>query len=176
MVAKVIDSDFAEYYHHFMPLMSQILENVDQSTMGNKTLRAKAIETVGEIFASITDSDKNDSFKDSVKTVTGVLVDMLKGGLPDDDPQDIAIKDTLVSCAGFLGTEFAAYMPTLLQTIVTDANLSLDFKMESADMPVTDKNVGMTIKMPEIRGMGEQRVSMNTDNLQKKVGAFVLLN
>jgi hypothetical protein len=37
--------------------------------------------------------------------------------------------------------------------------------MESADMPVTDKNVGMTIKMPEIRGMGEQRVSMNTDNL-----------
>jgi hypothetical protein len=82
--------------------------------MGNKTLRAKAIETVGEMFASITDSDKNDSFKDSVKTVTGVLVDMLKGGLPDDDPQDIAIKDTLVSCAGFLGTEFAAYMPTLL--------------------------------------------------------------
>lgn len=81
-----------------------------------------------------------------------------------------------MSCAGFLGTEFAVYMPTLLHTIVTDANLSLDFKMESADMPVTDKNLGMNIKMPEIKGMGEQRVSMNTDNLQKKLGAFVLLN
>jgi hypothetical protein len=82
--------------------------------MGNKTLRAKAIETVGEIFASITDCETADSFKDSVQAVTNVMVNMLKGGLSDDDPQDIAIKDTLVSCAGFLGEEFAAYMPTLL--------------------------------------------------------------
>jgi hypothetical protein len=57
MVAKVIDSDFAQYFQQFMPLMSQILENVDQTTMGNKTLRAKAIETVGEIFASITNCE-----------------------------------------------------------------------------------------------------------------------
>lgn len=49
------------------------------------------------------------------------MVNMLKGGLSDDDPQDIAIKETLVCCAGFLGTEFATYMPTLLNTIVTDA-------------------------------------------------------
>ena len=57
MVAKVIDSDFAQYFQQFMPLMSQILENVDQTNMGNKTLRAKAIETVGEIFASITNCE-----------------------------------------------------------------------------------------------------------------------
>lgn len=31
-------------------------------------------------------------------------------------------------------------------------------------MPVTDSNVGMKIKM-DVKGMGEQRVSMNTDNL-----------
>jgi len=49
-----------------MPLMSQILQKVDQTSMGNKTLRAKAIETVGEIFASISDSEQAQTFKDSV--------------------------------------------------------------------------------------------------------------
>jgi len=34
--------------------------------MGNKTLRAKAIETVGEIFASITGSEQAETFKESV--------------------------------------------------------------------------------------------------------------
>lgn len=54
-----------------------------------------------------------------------------------------------------MGTDFAVYMPVLLNTIVRDSQLDLDFKMESADMPVTDNNMGFNVKVNLIKGMGE---------------------
>ncbi len=60
----------------------------------------------------------------------------------------------------------------LLEQLMTDAQLSLDFKMESVDMPSTTDNMEMKIK---IKGMGEQKVSMNTDALVRKTGAFAVL-
>ena len=63
-------------------------------------------------------------------------------------------------------------MPYLMQAILDDANLSLDFKMESADLPQTTENLAMKVK---VKGLGEQRVSLNTENLVKKTGAFALI-
>jgi len=60
----------------------------------------------------------------------------------------------------------------LLDQLVADAQLSLDFKMESADMPSTTDNMEMKVK---IKGLGEQKVSMNTDALIRKTGAFAVL-
>jgi hypothetical protein len=71
--------------------------------------------------------------------------------LPNDDPQDEAVKNTLTQCAGFLQKEFAQFMPVLLQQLVNDANLEVDFKMENADMPA-GQNQGYNIK---IKGLGE---------------------
>ena len=55
---------------------------------------------------------------------------------------------------------------------MVDAQLSLDFKMESADMPTTTDNFSMQAK---VKGMGNQRFSMNTDALVRKTGAFSVL-
>jgi len=52
----------------------------------------------------------------------------------------------------------------LLDTLVRDANLNIDFKMEQADLPSTDsKNLSFNVKINAIKGMGEQRISMNTE-------------
>lgn len=64
-------------------------------------------------------------------------------------------------------------MPLLLNQLVADAQLDVDFKMESADMPSTTDNMEMKVK---IKGLGEQKVSMNTDALVRKTGAFAVLN
>ena len=63
-------------------------------------------------------------------------------------------------------------MPMLLDKLMHDSQLSLDFKMESVDMPSTTDNLEMKIK---VKGMGEQKVSMNTDALVSKTGAFCVL-
>jgi hypothetical protein len=54
---------------------------------------------------------------------------------------------------------------------VNDANLEVDFKVENADLPTGD-NQGFNIK---IKGLGEQRVSVKTEALVKKTGAFGLM-
>ena len=103
--------------------------------MPEKQLRSKAIDTVGSIIIAVTDSDERDSFKLSVISVAEYLSKLIQSGLSDDDPQDASAKDTLTQCAGFLKVEFAQFMPFLMGPIMHDANLSLDFKMENADLP-----------------------------------------
>ena len=63
-------------------------------------------------------------------------------------------------------------MPLLMEPIIHDAKLNPDFKMESADTPNTSNNLSVKMK---VRGLGEQRVSMNTEALLSKGGAFGLL-
>ena len=140
--------------------------------MDAKKLRAKAIASIGSIITAVADAEDTEPFKANVLEITQHLSSMVQAGLSDDDPQDESIKDTLAQCAGFLGTEFAAFMPMLLDRLIVDAKLSLDFKMESADMPSTTDNMKMKVK---VKGLGEQNVSMNTDALIRKTGAFAVL-
>jgi len=63
-------------------------------------------------------------------------------------------------------------MPVLMQQLVNDANLEVDFKMESSDMPTSNPNKGFNLK---IKGLGEQRVSVNSEALVKKTSAFGLM-
>ena len=128
------------------------------------------------IVGAVTECEDSAALKESVQQITQFLATAVNQGFSDADPQDLASKEALINCAGFLGTEFSVYMPVLLDTIVRDSQLSLDFKMQSADQPVTDTNAGFNVKVNLIKGMGEQRVSMNTENLVRKTGAFAVLN
>lgn len=58
--------EFSVYYNDFMPLMQEILEKVGQTTMAEKQLRAKAIDSIGSIIIAVTDSEQKDEFKTSV--------------------------------------------------------------------------------------------------------------
>mmetsp|Transcript_5143 Transcript_5143/g.3603 ORF Transcript_5143/g.3603 Transcript_5143/m.3603 type:complete len:171 (+) Transcript_5143:1487-1999(+) len=132
-VASVIQGDFGTYYNDFMPLMTEILVNVKGETIEQKKLRAKAIETMGAMIDAVAGDDE--TFKASVLEITKHLATQLQAGLTDDDPQDIAIKETLIISAGFLQSEFGQFMPLLLETLLHDACLKIDIKMESTDLP-----------------------------------------
>ena len=94
-VCSVILSDFGVYYNDFMPLMTEILQNVGSETMEDKKLRAKTIDTMGSIIIAVSDCDNKDVFKGSVIEVTSYLAQMLHSGMSNDDPQDEAVKNTL---------------------------------------------------------------------------------
>jgi chemotaxis regulatin CheY-phosphate phosphatase CheZ len=63
-----------------------------------------------------------------------------------------------------------------MNSLVTDANLDIDIKMEAADGIKTteDNNAGFMIKLKGFEG--DQRLSMNTHALESKIGAFKLIN
>lgn len=63
-------------------------------------------------------------------------------------------------------------MPLLLEKLMNDCQLDIDFKMESSDLPTSNSNMGMKVK---VKGLGEQHISMNTHALTSKVGAFAVL-
>ena len=85
-VCSVILSDFGVYYNDFMPLMTEILQNVGSETMEDKKLRAKTIDTMGSIIIAVSDCDNKDVFKGSVIEVTSYLAQMLHSGMSNDDP------------------------------------------------------------------------------------------
>jgi hypothetical protein len=100
----------------------------------------------------------------------------MNSGLTTDDPQVLSIKETLAKIAFFLKEDFHTFMPELMNTLVTDANLNIDIKMEAADdVKTTDDNAtGITFKMKGFEG--NQRLSMNTSALESKISAFKLIN
>lgn len=100
---------------------------------------------------------------------------MLKQGLSNDDPQALAIKETMAKIAAFLQEDFNKFMPDILTSLINDAKLEIDIKLENAAMPTyNDEGVNsMTLK---VKGMeGNQRLSMNTSALESKIGALKLL-
>jgi len=72
-VCSVILSDFAIFYNDFMPLMTEILQNVGCESMEDKKLRAKTIDTMGSIIIAVSDCDDKEVFKASVIQVTAYL-------------------------------------------------------------------------------------------------------
>lgn len=171
-VCNVILADFGVYFNDFMPMMQSILENIGTASMQEKKLRAKAIDTIGSIIIAVSDSDDKEPFMPGVKLVTEVLARMMQAGFSDDDPQDEAIKNTLTQSAAFLRQDFNPFMDFLIQNLMKDMKLEVDFKMENADMPSTSANAGFNVK---VKGLGEQRVSVKTENLVKKTTGFGLL-
>ena len=62
----MILSDFGAYFNDFMPLMTEILQNVGTENMQDKKLRAKTIDTIGSIIIAVSDCEDKDKFKGSV--------------------------------------------------------------------------------------------------------------
>ena len=98
----------------------------------------------------------------------------MNSGLTNDDPQVLAIKETLAKIAFFLKEDFHTFMPNLLNNLVNDSKLEIDIKLESAELPKTSENAGFTFKMKGLEG--NQRLTMNTSALESKISAFKLIN
>ena len=62
-VCSVVLSGFGIYFNDFMPMMKEILLNIGSSTMQDKKLRAKTIETIGSIIIAVSDCDDKTPFE-----------------------------------------------------------------------------------------------------------------
>ena len=124
------------------------------NTVTDNQLLAKMIMALGSIIRAVTNCKDTEPFKPTVIEITTHIANLLASKLPEDDPRDEAIKETLTECAGFLGVEFAQFMPLLMDTLIHDAQLDVDFKMESADNPNTAGPNTLAMNM-KVRGLGE---------------------
>ena len=170
-MCNVLLADFGQFFGDFMPMMCQILSQADCSQLEGKKLRAKAIETIGSIIIAVADCSDKTPYAAGVKEVTERLSQTLHQGLSDDDPADEAIKSTLTQSAAFLQRDFGPYMEFLFTHLLKDAALDIDFSIENADLPSHNTEITKV----KVQGLGEQKVTVKTENLIKKVSAFSLI-
>jgi hypothetical protein len=126
--ASLIESQFAAYFDHFMPLMVKILTGVEAKTPAQRNLRARTIESMGTMIAAVSEEQR---FKPTVQEVTEKLFSLLTAGDFDaSDPQELAIKDTIAKIAFYLGEDFHHVAPKYLEIILKDASLEakIDFQ------------------------------------------------
>jgi hypothetical protein len=122
-------------------------------------------------------SEEKTTFFANVLTITTNLVSLMNSGLSNDDPQMLSIKETLTKIASFLKEDFNQFMPMMLTTLINDAKLDIDIKMENADLSANktaDNHASITFKLKGLEG--EQKLSMNTSALESKIAAFKLIN
>jgi hypothetical protein len=50
-----LEKDFAQYYNEFMPMMLEILNNVGMTTIEQKTLRARTIDSMGFMIEAVSE-------------------------------------------------------------------------------------------------------------------------
>jgi hypothetical protein len=54
--ATLIEEKFADYFNQFMPLMEKIIDNVESKTPDQMRLRARTIESMGVMIASVAEN------------------------------------------------------------------------------------------------------------------------
>ncbi len=121
--------------------------------MSQMTLRSRTIEAMGFMIEAV--SEEKQAFKESVSQIAQTLITTLNSGLSTDDPQSLAIKETLTKIAAFLKEDFHVYMPLLLTNLVNDAKLDIDIKLSSADNSENEKAenaASFTFKMKGFEG------------------------
>lgn len=169
--ASLLEDHFAKYFDSFLPLMVKILSNVEGSTVQQKNLRARTIESMGILIASVADQKE---FTESVKEVTDKLFALLDQEFDEDDPQELAIKDTIAKISYFLKEDFHHVAPKFLEILAKDALLEVkithkearDGEVEATD----DKQTSMSFK---VFGMeNTQKVMCNISELEAKISAF----
>lgn len=155
-IADVVGSSFDQYFNVFTTSLKMGIgiPQTTENTVTEKQLLAKMIMALGSIIRAVTNCEDTEPFKPTVLEITTYISNLLASNLPEDDPRDEAIKEALTECAGFLGVEFAQFMPLLMETLIRDAKLDVDFKMESADTPNTTGPNTLAMNM-KVKGMGE---------------------
>ena len=97
--AELIEEQFAAHFNSFMPLLLAIVEEESAQL----PLKARAIESMGVLIAAVAD---NREFLQEVQRVTGGLTQLLAAGFAEDDPRQLAVKDTLAKVAFYLKDDF----------------------------------------------------------------------
>ena len=132
-------------------------------------LRARTIESIGFMIESVSD---NKDFLGTVQRVTEKLFKCLDQQFSQDDPQELAVKDTLAKTAFYLKEDFHAVAPQFLAVLVKDASVEIKLNQEYGDLPSTAGADQKAFNF-KVRGMeGGMRITMNTSELENKIAAF----
>lgn len=126
---------------------------------------------MGILIASVSEQKE---FTESVKEVTEKLFTLLDQPFDQDDPQELAIKDTIAKISYFLKEDFHHVAPKFLEILVKDAALEVKISHKEAregEVDTTDdKLTSMSFK---VFGMeNTQKVMCNISELEAKIAAF----
>lgn len=169
--ASLLEDQFAKHFNTFMPLFAQILKNVEAGTTQQKKLRARTIESMGVLIASAADQTE---LTETVKEVLSTLFGYLEKEFDQDDPQPLAIKDTIAKIAYFLKDGFHVVAPQFLAILAKDAQLEAKITHKEVREGEVEQSDNKTISYSlKLFGMENTHViQANHSELETKIAAF----
>ena len=133
-------------------------------------LRARSIESMGSLIKAV---HEDRQFYAQVEDITKKLFFLLEQGFAEDDPQQHAVKDTLVNTAFYLKENFSAFAPKLMENLLKDAQIKISSTVEDATLPSNNDSKGVKTLEFKLRGMeNAARFTLNTSDLEAKIYAF----
>lgn len=176
-VATLIGKKFATYYSTFMPGLQQIIKNTPSETTQQKDLRCNTIQTIGFLLDAVKNSEEGiEQFKEDAKEIVGIFSEQMVNTKVDE--QEItAITNTLTQVASVLQQDFAPYMPVIMEKLLNDTQVDVDFKVEDAEIvgntQSDDNMTSVTFKMKGVEG--QKKLSLNTNALETKINSVVVI-
>lgn len=168
--ATLIEEHFGKHFRRFLPLMINILHNIEPNNQSQMNLGARTIESIGFMVTAVTE---NRDLLPQVQDVTTLLFKMLDREFAHDDPQELAVKDSLAKMAYYLKEDFNVVAPKFIEILIKDASAAVDIKSEDAILPSTTAASQMQSFELKLKGMeNKTRVSLNTSALGNKIAAF----
>ncbi len=80
---------------------------------------------------------ENREFLGTVQKVTETLFALVNQKFAEDDPQELAVKDTLAKVAFYLKEDFNVVAPKFLEILLKDASVEVKVNYEDGVLPVS---------------------------------------
>jgi len=114
VVSAVIDTEFAKYYHEFLPGLKHILDTIPNTDEKKTNIRLSAIECMGFIMTSMRTLE---GFEQEVDAMMEYFIGHQKK-IPKDDPEQAVIMDAYSQVSSHLKEKFDKYMPHIFPGVL----------------------------------------------------------
>ncbi|CAM6005252.1 unnamed protein product [Sphagnum balticum] len=167
---------FTEYYSRFMPALKNIVSMVISDTPQKISVKGKAIETMGDLLASIRDAPE---FESECQTIMSSLL-MLQQQIDREDTLNRAIFNVYENVVDVLKERFAVYSDFIFERAMEAARRNSSVQIiDEIDTQKQTKNPNMHkfVKLKlDLKIDGIKNLVLNTDTFEQKLEASNLLS
>ena len=169
MIATVLSDKFSNYYDAFVPFLKKIIASTPNETQKHKQIRANCIKTLGFMVSAV--ASQKEKFMADIVLITDEFVKIFASNLKEDDPQLLALMNSIPNLASAMGINFTKYLSYLVPRLIKEANTSLDVQINEKDDPsAITKEDDMVLS---IKGFN---ININTAAFQTKIAACTMLS
>lgn len=170
-VADVVEEQFVEYYHLFMPSLKYIMANAGGKDY--RLLRGKTIECISLIGLAVGPEKFMQDAQEVMQLLLSVQTLSQQGEMASDDPQISYMISAWARMCKIIGPGFVEYLPVVMGPLLQAAGIKPEIAI--VDSPENQQNFSEDEGWEFITLADQQRFGIKTAGLDDKCTAMQML-